>query len=56
MNELKNIFLNNPGESKVYFKVNGSGSVIESGFRVKNSYELVEQIKQRFSDRIKVVD
>jgi DNA polymerase-3 subunit alpha len=56
MNELKDLFLNNPGGSKVYFKVNGSGNVIESGFRVNNNRELVEQIKQRFSDGIKVVD
>jgi DNA polymerase-3 subunit alpha len=56
INELKDIFLNNPGENKVYFKVNGSGNVIESGFRVKNSRELVDKIKQKFSDGIKVVD
>jgi hypothetical protein len=48
--------LENKGDSKVYLKVayNGDNRYIESGFRVNNSKELVEEIKSYFNNFIEV--
>lgn len=56
LEELKKLFLNYPGESKVYFKINGSGNIVESGFRVNNTPELISNIKRRLEDAVKILD
>jgi len=58
LEELKEMFLNHQGQSKVYLKVNQGrqANIIEFGFRVnKNSY-LIKKIGERFKDEIKIVD
>ncbi|PIR13467.1 DNA polymerase III subunit alpha [Candidatus Falkowbacteria bacterium CG11_big_fil_rev_8_21_14_0_20_39_10] len=58
LDKLKNIFLNNQGQSKVYFKLenNGQANVLETGFRVNNSDSLAKAIKEKFGQQIKIVD
>lgn len=55
---LREIFLKHPGESKVFFKVDpdGKANIIETGFRVRNSSDLLEQIRLKFDKTITIVD
>ena len=54
--QIKEILLNNPGESKVYFKINynGEAKYIESGFRVKNTKDLIEKIRNEFPGLVEI--
>ncbi len=56
LSKLKEILLNNPGESKVYLKINhkDGDKYIESGFRVNNSQNLIGEIKENFGELIKI--
>ncbi|MFH1523168.1 MAG: DNA polymerase III subunit alpha [Patescibacteria group bacterium] len=58
LNKLKELFLNNSGASRVYFKTksNGQSSLIETSFRVNNSDPLTKAISSIFSDYIEIVD
>ena len=52
--KLKELFSNNFGESKVYFKINqgGESKTIETGFRVNRSKSLVSLINREFDDLV----
>lgn len=56
--ELKEIFLLNKGEDKVYFKINNNGAenIIETGFRINNLESLRELIGNKFSEYFKIMD
>ncbi|MCD4694203.1 DNA polymerase III subunit alpha, partial [bacterium] len=56
LEKLRDIFLKNKGESKVFLKIkhNGNSKYIESGFRVNNSEELTKEIKNYFKTFIEV--
>ncbi|MDD5032184.1 MAG: OB-fold nucleic acid binding domain-containing protein, partial [Patescibacteria group bacterium] len=58
LGELKEIFLKNKGEDKVYFiiKEDGGKNVMETGFRVSNDSRLREEITGLFGDGLKIVD
>ena len=53
LNKLKNIFLENKGEDKVYIK-NLSGQIIELGLKVNNNVDLQDKIEEDFNDTISV--
>jgi DNA polymerase-3 subunit alpha len=54
---LRKIFTENPGNSKVYFKINhGSDKIIETGFSVGNLDDLKAAIKSEYQDIIQIVD
>ncbi len=54
--KLKELFSNNSGESKVYFKINqgGEDKIIETGFRVNHSSSLVSLLNNEFKGLIVV--
>ncbi len=56
LSKLKRVFKKNPGESKVYLKINYNGKprYIETEFRVDNSLDLKDQIGKDFSDSIEL--
>jgi len=58
LNRLKELFLKNSGESKVYFKTGGESknNIIETGFRVNNNEALIKAINSQFGNYIEVVD
>lgn len=58
MEQLKKIFLENAGESKVYLKIGqgSGGKILETGFRIKHDDSLKEKIKNKFGEYIKIID
>jgi len=56
--KLKDIFLENKGEEKVYFKLidGAEHKIIETGFRIKVSDSLKEKIRNKFGKFITVLD
>ena len=57
LSKLKKILEQDPGEDKVYFKVNfnRTPNYIETDFKVKNTPELTKRIQEGFGDVIEVV-
>jgi hypothetical protein len=57
LKELKETLVKNQGESKVYFKINDNGKdrIIETGFRVDYSDNIINLIKKDFNDIVEVV-
>lgn len=53
---LKDLFLRNKGESKVYFKINGGEKdrIIETEFRVDNNKFLAETIARDFGEYVRI--
>ena len=58
LNCLKNIFAAYPGESEVYFKINieGKARIIKTAFRVLNNFNLIGEINEKLSSKIKIVE
>lgn len=56
MENLRNLLVNNQGDDKVFMRVmqNGERKVIETGFRVKNTKELVEMVENAGAGAIEV--
>jgi len=58
MEKLKEIFIKNPGKSRVFFKIiqEDKASVVETDFRVEINPELIKLIEENFSKKITIVD
>ena len=58
LEKLKKSFANYPGDQEVYFKVidSGKAKIIKTAFRVDNNILLLQELKNEFSDVIKIVE
>jgi DNA polymerase-3 subunit alpha len=55
---LKNLLTSCPGEAEVYFKIkiNGEPKIIKTAFRVNNSADLVQSLKNDYSNWLSIVE
>lgn len=58
MEKLKKILINNPGQDKTYFKIiqNNQTNIIETAFKVENSHDLVQKIKEDCGGFVEIID
>ncbi len=55
---LKNAFSIYPGEDEVYFKIteNGKAKIIKTAFKVENTKDLVDKLKEDFRELLKIAE